>query len=348
MPKANTLTRLASALTYPLRLDDFLAVIDPRHSSRQLRAVVTKVTPAAPGVATLTLRPGRGWLPHKAGQWMRVGVDVGGVRQWRPFTISSPEGEAPSITVGAAGDVSTKLVNDTRPGDVVFIDQPEGDFLLPAPLTTPLLLVAGGTGATPMYALISTLLARLPDADVVLLQASRTPQDAIFAAEFAALASRHEGLKVIHWHSRESGRLKLAASIDTLVPDWRDRAAYVCGPTSLIADAEAFWSDARLPLTVERFTIPRIVDPDAVGGTVTFARSGQTLDAPGASSLLEVGERAGIELPSGCRMGICRTCLKTLNDGQVRDLVTGSLNGEPGEHIRTCVSAAAGDVTLDA
>ena len=47
-----------------------------------------------------------------------------------------------------------------------------------------------------MYALISTLLARLPDADVVLLQASRTPQDAIFAAEFAALASRHEGLKV--------------------------------------------------------------------------------------------------------------------------------------------------------
>ena len=344
----SVLSRLASALTYPLRLEDYLAVIDPRHSSRQLRGLVTSVTPETDRVTTLTISPGRGWLPHRAGQWLRVGVDVGGVRQWRPFSVSSPEGGGVAITVGATGRVSSALAHDTRPGDVLFLDRPQGDFVLPdAP--GPLLFVAAGTGITPIMSMIATLLARRPDADIVLVHASRTPDDAIFAGRLATLASGHRGLRVLPHFSRSSGRLALTpASLDALVPGWAARAAYVCGPPGMLADAEALWDAAGASLSVERFTVARRVDPDARGGTVTFARSGRTATVAGAQSLLEAGEHAGVGLPCGCRMGICRTCLTRLAEGQVRDLTTGAVHGEPGDLIRTCISAPAGDVRLDA
>lgn len=350
MPEPTVVSRLATLLTYPLRLEDFLAVIDPRHSSRQLRGTISAVTPEAPGVSTIAIHPGRGWRPHRAGQWLRVGVEIAGVRHWRPFSISSAEGADPTITVGSVGLVSEHLVRRARPGDLVFLDLPQGDFVLPdAP--GPLLLVGAGTGVTPLMAMLRTALARDAASDIVFVHVARTRADAIFAAELAALAARHPSFRLVSHHSAASGRLDLTspAALAALVPDWRDRSTFVCGPPGLIEDAEGLWAAAAASdLTVERFTLTRRVDPDAAGGRVTFARSGKVTDAAGARPLLEVGEDAGVPLPCGCRMGICRTCLTRLAEGQVRDLTTGRVHGEPGDLIRTCVSAAAGDVRLDA
>jgi stearoyl-CoA 9-desaturase NADPH oxidoreductase len=63
--------------------------------------------------------------------------------------------------------------------------------------------------------------------------------------------------------------------------------------------------------------------------------------------LLVVGENAGVLMPSGCRMGICYSCLAPLRSGRVRDLRTGREHGDEGELIQTCVSAAAGPVAID-
>jgi ferredoxin len=63
--------------------------------------------------------------------------------------------------------------------------------------------------------------------------------------------------------------------------------------------------------------------------------------------LLEVGENAGALMPSGCRMGICYSCVGRLCSGQVRDLRTGEVHGEEGHLIQTCVSAAAGPVEIE-
>ena len=79
-----------------------------------------------------------------------------------------------------------------------------------------------------------------------------------------------------------------------------------------------------------------------------LGKTDKEVAADGATALLEAGEANGVPLPSGCRMGICRTCLTKLDAGRVRDLTTGEVHGEPGDLIRTCVSAAAGDVHLDA
>ena len=92
-----------------------------------------------------------------------------------------------------------------------------------------------------------------------------------------------------------------------------------------------------------------IVDGEG-GGTVTFALSKTVVESPGGVPLLETGEGAGVLMPSGCRMGICFSCVLNLREGAVRDLRDGQITtAEPGDTIpiQTCISAAAGPCTID-
>ena len=98
-------------------------------------------------------------------------------------------------------------------------------------------------------------------------------------------------------------------------------------------------------LHMERFVIAR-TDKGGEGGTVTFAISDKTIEVDGATSLLEAGEKLGIQMPFGCRMGICQTCVLPLESGHVRDFRSGNEHGE-GDRIQTCISAASGDCTLN-
>ncbi len=102
---------------------------------------------------------------------------------------------------------------------------------------------------------------------------------------------------------------------------------------------------------MERFRT-RTVEPGE-GGTLTFA-DGRTVDADGATPILDVGEGAGVLMPSGCRMGICMSCVLPLKEGAVRDLRNGAITtavpgetGPDGVQIQTCINAAAGPCTLD-
>ncbi|WP_139058320.1 2Fe-2S iron-sulfur cluster-binding protein, partial [Streptomyces prasinopilosus] len=121
-----------------------------------------------------------------------------------------------------------------------------------------------------------------------------------------------------------------------------------CGPAGLLDAAEEHWSGhgVRERLHTERFR-PGIVVAGA-GGEVTFSTTGKTVDADGATPLLDIGEEAGVLMPSGCRMGICFGCVTPLKAGAVRDLRTGEITeAEPGVLIQTCVSAAAGPCDIE-
>ena len=342
------LTRIASVLLHPLTPEDVLGLLDPVRSSRQLRGVVTAVTRETAGTATIAFRPGPGWTAHDAGQWARIGVDVDGVRQWRSYSLSAPAGADPEITVSDIGVVSGTLVRGTKPGDVLFLDLPEGDFTLPEE-PRPLLMLTAGSGLTPVMSMIRTLVPRRADADVVLIHSSHTPEDALFREELAELADQFPGLTVHHRYTATDGRLDLTtpADLEALCPDWRERAAYACGPAGLLDAAEALWcAHAGEDLRIERFRADLTAGVAGAGGRVTFEHSDVEADAPGDVPLLEVAEDAGVAAPSGCRMGICHACLTPLRSGQVTDLRTGEVHGDPGELIQTCVSAAAGPVSL--
>jgi ferredoxin-NADP reductase len=310
---------------------------------------VESVRRETPDSVTLVLRPGRGWQPHRPGQYVRVGVDVDGVRLWRSYSVTSPPGARLSITVTGVPDgaVSGHLLRRARPGMLVHLDRPAGDFVLPSPRPPKLLFVTAGSGITPVMGMLRSSLHELTD--VVVVHSARTREDVVFGADLRALAAAGR-IRLIERHTRADGRIK-PADLDDLVPDLFDRDSWACGPNEMLDDLEAHWADAGVAerLRTERFR-PAVI-ATGEGGTVTFARSGVVVDAGGAETLLDAGENAGVLMPSGCRMGICFTCVLPLDRGAVRDLRDGQVTtAEPGDNVlvQTCISAAAGPCQFDA
>jgi ferredoxin-NADP reductase len=343
-----------SLLATPLLPGDFLGLVNPLWGDRELRARVERVVPEASGAVTLVLWPGRGWRGHRAGQWVRVGVEVDGVLHRRSYSLTAPPrpDQTVSITVSPQRDglVSRVLVR-SRPGDLLRIDQAAGEFVLPAEPARPLLMVTGGSGITPVMGMLRELASRGGLPDLVLVHAARTADDVIFREEMRALAAAHPRFRLVEHHSTTSGRLT-AAALCALVPDWRERETWACGPAGLLDAVEEHWAASGVPhlLHTERFR-PKVTASSGTGGAggaVVFSRSGTTVAADGATPLLDAGEAAGVLLPSGCRMGICFSCVVPLRAGQVRDLRTGTVHGEEGDLVQTCVSAAAGPCELDA
>ncbi|XRQ06572.1 ferredoxin reductase [Actinomadura welshii] len=340
------LALVARQLTTPLLPEDYLGLVNPLLSTEELRGRVEAVRHEAPAVATLVIRPGRMWRGHRPGQWVKVGVDIDGVRHWRTFSLSSPprpDGRI-TVTVKAAKDgfVSAYLVNEVRRGAIVRLAPAEGDFVLPSPVPRRLLFVTAGSGITPVMAMLRHLRGGGAP-DIVLVHSDRTAGDVVFGDELR----RMPGIRLHERHTTVDGRFK-PSELAEICPDWAERDAWACGPGAMLDDLTEHWqaSGAGDRLRVERFQTV-LAGGTGEGGHVTFTKSGIEVDADGATPLLVAGEEAGALLPSGCRMGICYSCVGRLCSGKVRDLRTGEVHGDEGEIVQTCVSAAAGPVEIE-
>ncbi|MGV9675800.1 ferredoxin reductase [Nocardia sp. NPDC003482] len=342
---------LARLLAAPHAPSDYARLFDPAWGAGPVTGRVRAVRRFGPDVAHLWIEADRRWLGHRAGQWTTIGTDVAGVRRRRPFSISCPPRTDRLIEVTvkavAGGVVSPKLVRDTAIGDLVELTQAAGDFVLPG-VPRPLLFVTAGSGVTPVMAMLRELAAGPRAADTVtMIHSTRRAEETIFGPELRALHRMLPWFRYIERNTVRASRFR-PADLDSLCPDWRRRRAYACGPGDLLDACADHWAAAGLAdrLAVERFRLPR---PAAAtdGGTVRFLASGKEFRADGGTSLLEAGERAGLPLPSGCRMGICFTCAGPLRAGRVRDLRTGRVQHGEGQPIRTCTTTAAGDVAID-
>ena len=344
------LLRAARAATTPLLPSDYLGMIAPLTFGADLQGRIVERRPETPDATTLVIRVGRRWRGHVPGQYVRVGVDVDGVRHWRAYSLThgpdAPRGTI-AITVKRlpGGRVSEHLVDHARPGDLLVLDQATGDFTLPSVPPGRVLFLTAGSGITPVIAMLRHHVWHVQD--VVVLHSARTAADVLFASDLRALAAEG-GITLLERHTASDGRLDMA-DLDDLVPDWRRRHTYVCGPEGFADAATAHLTQAGLAdrLHLERFR-PALTTVGGDGGTVTFDASGTSLDAVGDRPLLESAEAADLLLPSGCRMGICYGCTLPLTEGSVRDLRTGEItHAGPGVRIQTCITAPAGDCTLD-
>lgn len=351
--------RLAEAATTPLLPADYLDLFAPLRHGAALRGRIVSVHRETADAATIVIRPGADWAGHVPGQYLRVGVDVDGVRHWRAYSLThGPRTDGHiSITVKAVPDgvVSPYLVHRTRPGTLVHLEQPAGEFVLPT-RGGRFLFVTAGSGITPVIGMLRNLfpvtdtgvlrLHRSDVFDIVVLHVAPSAPDSIFAADLAALDA--------------AGAIRLVARYDDvhgvpdvdrlteLVPDLADRQTFACGPAGLLEALERHHDARGLPLLTEQFKVNRVVVGD--GGTVTFADKGVTVETDGGTSILEAAEDAGVLMPSGCRMGICYSCVLPMREGAVRDLRTGEVttaSAGDGVIVQTCINAAAGDCHID-
>ena len=343
--------RLAERVTTPLQPSDYLDMFRPLRRGADLRARVVEVRPETGDAVTVVLRPGGAWQGHVPGQYVRVGLDVNGVRLWRSYSLTSaPEAPDGLLTITAKavpdGTVSLHLAQQLRAGQLVHLDQALGNFVLPDPAPDKVLFVTGGSGITPVMGMLRSGLDRLRD--VVLVHSERSAEDVIFGDELRALASDGR-LRLVEQHTDSAGRLDVEA-LAALVPDLAERETWACGPSGLLDAIEEHWAAAGLAdrLHTERFKV-ELAEPGE-GGTVTFTQDGTVLEVDGATPILDAGEEAGVLMPSGCRMGISYSCVLPLRQGAVRDLRSGDLTtAVPGDGVlvQTCVSAPAGACDID-
>jgi ferredoxin-NADP reductase len=351
------LARLAQAATTPLVPADYLDLLAPLRSGTDLRARIVSVQPETKDAATIVLKPGADWAGHVPGQYLRIGIDINGVREWRAYSLTHgprPDGLI-SITVKAVpdGKVSNHLVHRARPGTLVHLEQAAGDFVLDL-AATKLLFVTAGSGVTPVIGMLRNLfpvtdagvidLPRSKHLDIVVVHVAPSEPDSIFLDNLREL-SEHGAINLIARYDDEHGVLDVN-DLAALVPDLAERTTYACGPGGLLDALTEHHENKRLPLFVEQFRAGFVEAGE--GGTLTLA-DGTTVEADGATPLLDVAEAAGALMPSGCRMGVCFGCVLPLKEGAVRDLRNGAIttadpisSANGGVPIQTCISAAAG------
>src|SRR4051794_21579595 len=258
----SSLRKVAEAAVTPRELEDVLDHFHPLRRGTDLRGKVVEVRQETAQSATLVIRPGRDWAGHVPGQYLRIGVDVDGVRLWRTYSLThGPRADrCISITVKAIPDgvVSHHLVRDLRPGQMVHLGQAEGDFVLSDPMPEKLLLVTAGSGITPVIGMLRNLFSRaVPvSADIVLLHSALSRSEVIFGDELRQYAAEGR-LRLIELHTDTHGMLDVE-DLETMVPDLAERTTYACGPVGLLDALETHHGERGLPLHIERFRAPMV------------------------------------------------------------------------------------------
>jgi ferredoxin-NADP reductase len=354
-PVQRRVLKALAALSSPLLPDDYLELVNPLWSTRELRGRIESIDRETEDAATVLIKPGYRWGGHEPGQYLRIGLDIQGVRHWRAYSLTSdprrPDGLI-SITVKNVneGKVSPYLVKRGRPGTIVSLGGVEGEFLLPDKLPEKLLFISAGSGITPIMSMLRHLDQSGELGDAALLHSARHADEVIFGDELRELAKRRERFALHEQHTGEHGRMG-PDDLERLCPDWRERETFISGPNEMLDDFSGLYGREELQerLHMERFQ-PKLGLGDGEegqGGTITFLKSGCEAESDGSQPILVAGEEAGLDLPYGCREGICHTCVGELRTGRVRDLRNGKVYGEEGEVIRTCISAPEGPVEIE-
>jgi ferredoxin-NADP reductase/MOSC domain-containing protein YiiM len=324
------------------------AAVEPAWAGfRRLR--VANVVAESSTVTSVYLAAEKGGaLPRPtAGQYITLRVPgAGDPPPVRSYSLSSRPGAAVyRISVKREGTVSAYLHSHLRPGSVLDVAAPRGEFVLTDD-TSPILLVSAGVGATPVLAMLHQLAAMHSTYEVWWIHTARDAKQHAFAGEahelLQALPRAHErifytsvdadpppGIPVIR------GRPTLAALTDLGLP--ADANAYLCGPASFMNDmrdvlseigvapdrvhTELFGTLAPINPGVSdaRHTTPhQPPGPVGTGPQITFVRSGLAVRwADRHGSLLELADACDVPTRYSCRTGVCHTCITPLLAGAV-------------------------------
>ncbi len=338
-------------LVGPHGIDRYLELLRPDITVGDARARVVAARRQTARSVTLTLRPNAAWSGFRAGQFLRVGVEINGVRRTRTYSPACSERRSDglielTVTEHPDGLVSRFLCAEARPGMLLHLGDAQGEFILADRRPERLVLLSGGSGITPIISMLRTLCDEGHDGEIGFVHYARTAEDWLYRPELEELARRHSNLSATYVATREGGGHVSRAAIERLLGELEGVDAAVCGPPGLIDAVRDIWPDPDR-VRAESFTPPSLeLAGAAANGTVRFLGSG--LSAPiGTGSLLEQAEAAGLTPEFGCRMGICHTCTCRKAAGPVRNALTGEISDEEDEDIQLCISVPAGDVALE-
>ena len=317
------------------------------------RALVQLVSRRAEGSAAVTvvLKPNRHFAGLQPGQHISLTAEVDGrmtTRSYSPTVLADGSLEVTAKLV-SGGKLSALLAGGLPIGATLGISPAFGEMTVAAEGSAPLLLLAAGSGITPMRALLRQLDAAGMPVAVDLVYWMRQHSEQCFAAELAAIAARHANF-----------RYQLAVTGDAVAPAPRvgqfdfqhvdalaARRVLACGPAGFVRTAGERLDGQVAAFQAEAFSLP--APDDSVEGEVELelVRSGRRLRVARGMPLLAALEAQGINPPAGCRMGVCNTCTCEKREGVVRNVLNGDLTAEPSTAIKLCVNRASTDLILE-
>lgn len=312
----------------------------------------------------------------RPGQSLTLRRSVGGAECRRSYSICAPAGDAPRIGVREVpgGAVSPWLVHDVRPGDEIEALPPSGRFVADTDTPGCHVLVAAGSGITPVLSIAASVL-RNPQSQVTLLYGNRRSDTVMFADELADLKDRYPArLDIVHVLSREAREVDLftgrldAERLRRLLPLVCDPPAvdhwWLCGPHGMVLDARRVLADLGVPsgrvhqelFYVEDEAPPPATheeaQPDGPASQVTIVLDGRStvVAVPRNTTVLDGAQRFRPDLPFACKGGVCGTCRARVRTGEVRMRRNFALEDDEIEagYVLTCQSMPLSDeLTVD-
>lgn len=261
----------------------------------------------------------------------------------RSYSICATAGRPPRIGVREVpgGAVSGWLVHQTRPGDVIDVQAPSGSFVPDLDIPAHHVLIAAGSGITPVLSIAGSVLAAQDKSAVTLLYGNRRNDTVMFADEIADLKDAYpERICLVHVLSREPQEVELfngrldAGKLRALLPVTVDVATvdhwWLCGPFGMVEGAIAVLGELGVPrdrvhrelFYVEDVPPAEVRHAEAPAGpgaevTVLLEGRGSTATVPPGTAILDGAQRVRPDLPFACRGGVCGTCRARLVEGEV-------------------------------
>ena len=348
--KKSPLQLLFNTVLEPRDADFWLQKINPLWSVEQALGKIVYKDQAAQDTVSLTLKVNKHFQMGQAGQHHPVFVVVNGVRYERSYSLSKIDEQHVLLTVKkvAEGKVSTWLTQHAKVGDILELGQPFGDMTVPK-TTAPLVLLAAGSGITPMYSLLQNLVytQQITDQNITLWYWVKTQADAAFVQQFETWAKQYSNFKFELFCTQQAPQAeRLNAAHVAMLSDLEQATVYACGPSGFAQQAEQVFSQAKL-IQTEAFSMSNASSAEAGFVNVTLTQSNQVVTIPKGQSILVSLEQQNIKPKHGCRMGICNKCACNKVEGSTKNLVNGGENAEPGNLLKICVNSAQSDLIID-
>ena len=318
---------------------------------------VTEVRPEGEGAVCVSFavpEDRREAFLHRPGQYLTLRRRVEGRELRRSYSIACAPGQGLCVGIRRVpGGAFSDWAQGLAPGDVVEAMPPEGRFVAGAEASV--LLIAAGSGVTPMVAIAAEALER--GAEVALLYGNRTSGSIMFLGALEAMKDRYMGrFRLIHVLSREAqdvallnGRVDGAKVAELarrgVIDPMGAEAVFLCGPGGMIDEVSEALRGLGVPeerVRFERFgeagaPPPAARSREAEAAAASGVRVEVVLDGArrsfalgeGDGSVIDAAERAGLELPWSCRGGMCCTCRCRVAEGSAEMAVNYSL--EPWE-----------------